>query len=160
MIEIRGHTVLEKNTPIGILVSRFNSLITDQLLKGAVETLKQHGIEDRFMTVVRVPGAYDMPLILQEMARSNNYKAIICLGAVIQGATPHHEFIASDVFSKISQISLSENIPIALGILTTQTIEHAIERAGTKLGNKGSEAALAALEMINVLEQLRCHPER
>jgi 6,7-dimethyl-8-ribityllumazine synthase len=140
---------------VAIVVARFNSFIVDSLLAGAVDTLKRHGnVNDEDITVVKVPGAYEMPLAAQKVAKSGNYDAIIALGAVIRGGTPHFDFVAGECNKGLAQVSLNHDIPVAFGVITTDNIEQAIERAGTKAGNKGSEAALTALEMIDLSAQL------
>lgn len=137
---------------IGVVVSRFNELITKKLLEGCNDTLVRHGVLEDDIDITWVPGGFEIPLATKKMAESGKYNAIICLGCIIQGATPHFKFVAAESTKGIAKISQELNIPIALGILTTDNIEQAIERAGTKLGNKGSEAALSALEMANLLK--------
>jgi 6,7-dimethyl-8-ribityllumazine synthase len=139
---------------IGIIVSRFNSFIAEKLLEGAIDTLVRSGVADKNIEVARVPGAYEIPLAAQKMARSTRYDAVICLGVVIRGATPHFDYVAGEAAKGIAQVSLESGIPVMFGVLTTETIEQAIERAGSKGGNKGADCALAALEMINLLAQL------
>ncbi len=136
---------------IGIIVSRFNSFIAEKLLDGAIDTLVRSGVSDKNIEVARVPGAYEIPLVAQKMARAGKYDAVICLGAVIRGATPHFDYVAGEAAKGIAQVSLDTGVPVMFGVLTTETIEQAIERAGTKAGNKGSDCALAALEMIDLL---------
>ncbi|MDA3970367.1 MAG: 6,7-dimethyl-8-ribityllumazine synthase [Desulfobulbaceae bacterium] len=136
----------------GILVARFNSFIAERLVEGAIDTLIRSGASDDDIEVVRVPGAYEIPLIAQKMARSKRYDAVICLGAVIRGATPHFDFVAGEAAKGIAMASMDADLPIIFGILTTDTIEQAIERAGTKAGNKGSDCASAAIEMVSLLE--------
>ncbi|MDA0689371.1 MAG: 6,7-dimethyl-8-ribityllumazine synthase [Proteobacteria bacterium] len=138
----------------GIAVARFNSFIVDKLLDGAIEALQKHGVMDRDITIVRVPGAYELPVAVKKMAASENYDAIIALGAVIRGGTPHFEYVAGECVKGLSHVSMESGLPIALGVLTVNTIEQAIERAGTKAGNKGEEAALTAMEMVSLLRQL------
>lgn len=143
------------NAKVALVVSRFNSFIVDSLVEGAVDTLKRHGqIADDNITLVRVPGAYELPLAAQRVAKSEQFDAIIALGAVIRGGTPHFDFVAGECNKGLAQVALQYDIPLAFGVLTTDSIEQAIERAGTKAGNKGAEAALSALEMINVTHQL------
>ena len=140
---------------IAIVISRFNSFINEQLLAGAVDTLKRTGqIADDNITVVRVPGAVELPLATKRVAASKKYDAIVALGTVIRGGTPHFDFVANECNKGLSQVSLEFDIPVAFGVLTTDSIDQAIERAGTKMGNKGSEAALSALEMVNVMAEL------
>jgi 6,7-dimethyl-8-ribityllumazine synthase len=138
----------------GIVVSRFNGFITDRLLEGAIDGLVRHGVRDEDIDVLRVPGAFEIPVAAKRLTALNRYHAIICLGAVIRGATPHFDYIAGQVSSGIASIALDTSIPCLFGILTTETVEQAIERAGTKMGNKGWEAALSAVEMVNVFAQL------
>ena len=138
----------------GIVASRFNDFIVDRLLDGAVSTLLKHGVAAGDIAVVRVPGAFETPLALKKLAASRHYQALIALGCVIRGATPHFDYVAGEATRGIGTLSLSEEIPIGFGILTVDTIEQAIERAGTKGGNKGADAALAAIQMATVLRQL------
>ena len=138
----------------GIIVSRFNSFVSERLLEGALDTLIRSGAEDGAIDVVRVPGAFEIPLMAQKMAKSGNYDAVICLGAVIRGATSHYDLVANEAAKGIAQAGLETGVPTIFGVLTTDTIEQAIERAGSKAGNKGSESALAAIEMINLLSQI------
>ncbi|MBU0680216.1 MAG: 6,7-dimethyl-8-ribityllumazine synthase [Proteobacteria bacterium] len=137
----------------GIIVARFNSFIGERLLEGAMDTLTRSGASDADIEVLRVPGAYEIPLVAQKMARSGRYDAIICLGAVIRGATPHFDFVANEAAKGIAMAGMDADLPIIFGILTTDTIEQAIERAGTKAGNKGSDCAMTAIEMVNLLAQ-------
>ncbi len=140
---------------IAIVISRFNSFINEQLLAGAVDTLKRTGqVSDDNITVVRVPGAVELPLATKRVAASKKYDAIIALGTVIRGGTPHFDFVANECNKGLAQVSLEFDVPVAFGVLTTDSIDQAIERAGTKMGNKGSEAALGALEMVNVMAEL------
>ena len=139
---------------IALLVSRFNSFVVESLLDGAIDTLKRHGAEERELQIVRVPGAYEMPIAAKRLAASQRYEAIIALGAVIRGGTPHFEYVAGECTKGLSQVSLQHDIPIAFGVLTVDSIEQAIERAGTKAGNKGAEAAMSALEMVDLFRQL------
>ncbi|PKF60349.1 6,7-dimethyl-8-ribityllumazine synthase [Psychromonas sp. psych-6C06] len=143
------------NAKIAIVISRFNSFINEQLLAGAVDTLKRTGqVQDDNITVVRMPGAVELPLVAKRVAASKKHDAIIALGTVIRGGTPHFEFVANECNKGLAQVSLDYDIPVAFGVLTTDSIDQAIERAGTKMGNKGSEAALSALEMVNVMAEL------
>ena len=153
MKEING-VLKADNLKFGIIVSRFNSLITEKLLEGAIDCIVRHGGSRDNITVVRVPGAFEIPLIAKKMAKSKKYDAIICLGAVIRGSTPHFDYVASEVSKGIALVGLETEIPVTFGILTTDTLEQAIERAGTKMGNKGFDAALSAIEMANVLKDL------
>lgn len=138
----------------GIIVSRFNGFITERLLEGALDGLVRHGVRDEDIDVLRVPGAFEIPVATRRLAMLNRYQAVICLGAVIRGATPHFDYVAGQVSSGIAHIALDTGVPCIFGILTTDTTEQAIERAGTKMGNKGWEAALSAVEIANVLAQL------
>ncbi|MCO4799659.1 MAG: 6,7-dimethyl-8-ribityllumazine synthase [Colwelliaceae bacterium] len=140
---------------IAIVVSRFNSFVVDRLLEGAVDTLIRHGnVADDDITVVKVPGAYELPLVAKKAANCGKYDAIIAIGAVIRGGTPHFDFVAGECNKGLAKVCLDSEIPVSFGVITTDTIEQAIDRAGLKVGNKGGEAALSALEMINVLSQL------
>ncbi len=138
----------------GIVVGRFNSFITENLLKGALDTLKRHGVPHANISIVWVPGAYEIPLATQRLASSHRYAALIALGAVIRGSTPHFEYVAGECAKGIAQVSLQYQLPVAFGVLTVDSIEQAVERSGTKAGNKGSDAALSALEMVNLLQKL------
>ena len=151
---LEGH-LQGKGRKIGIVVARFNSFISERLLEGAIDSLVRSGVATEDIVVARVPGAYEIPLIAQKMARSGRHDAVICLGAVIRGATPHFDFVAGEVAKGTAQVMLDAGIPVLFGVLTTETIEQAIERAGTKAGNKGAEAALTALEMINVIKAIK-----
>ncbi|EDQ01266.1 6,7-dimethyl-8-ribityllumazine synthase [Shewanella benthica] len=147
-----------KNAKVAIVVSRFNSFLVESLLKGAVDTLKRFGqVADDNITVVRVPGAVELPLAARRVAASGKFDGIIALGAVIRGGTPHFEFVAGECNKGLAQVALEFDIPVSFGVLTTDTIEQAIERSGTKAGNKGGEAALGLLEMVNVLQELEQH---
>jgi len=137
-----------------LVVGRWNSFVVEHLLDGAVDTLRRHGVADEQMTVIRVPGAFEIPLACQRVAGSGAYDAIVALGAVIRGGTPHFEHVAGECTKGISQVSLASDIPIAFGVLTVDSIEQAIERSGTKAGNKGAEAALSALEMLSLFSRL------
>jgi 6,7-dimethyl-8-ribityllumazine synthase len=139
---------------LGIVVARFNSFISEKLLEGAIDSLVRSGVKDKDIDVARVPGAFEIPLVTQKMARSGKYDAVICLGVVIRGATPHFDFVAGEVAKGTAQVMLDTGVPVLFGVLTTETIEQAIERAGSKAGNKGSDVAIAALEMINLLAAL------
>lgn len=138
----------------GIVVGRFNSFVTDRLLEGAVDCIVRHGGEKENIDVYKVPGSFEIPLIAKKLAKSGKYDAVICLGAVIRGSTPHFDYVANEVTKGIAQVSLETEVPIAYGILTTDTIEQAIERAGTKMGNKGFDAALTAIEMANIIKSI------
>ena len=138
----------------GILVARYNSFIVDRLLDGALDALRKHGVQDRDISLVKAPGAYELPLIAKKMADSGSYDAIVALGAVIRGGTPHFEYVAGECIKGLSQVGLNSGLPIAFGVLTVDSIEQAIERAGSKAGNKGEEAALTAIEMLSLSRQL------
>lgn len=138
-----------------LVVGRFNSFVVESLLEGALDTLKRHGISEANLTVVRVPGAFEIPLAAQAAATSGDYDAVIALGAVIRGGTPHFDYVAGECTKGLGQIALSTGLPIAFGILTVDSIEQAIERSGTKAGNKGEEAALTAMEMVSLLRNLK-----
>lgn len=138
----------------GIIVGRFNEFIGSKLLGGAIDALRRHGASEDDIDVAWVPGAFEIPLIAQKMAKSKKYDAIICLGAVIRGATSHYDFVAGEVSKGIAKVNLDEQIPVIFGVLTTENIEQAIERAGTKAGNKGYDAAVSAIEMANLLSNL------
>ena len=137
-----------------VVVARFNSFIVESLLEGALDALKRHGLDEKSITIVRVPGAFEMPLALEKLAASGNYDGIVALGAVIRGGTPHFDYVASECVKGIAQVTLQHGVPISFGVLTVDTIEQAIERAGTKAGNKGAEAALSTIEMVNLLRQI------
>ncbi len=139
---------------IGIVVARFNSFICEKLLEGALDSLTRSGVPADKIDVARVPGAFEIPLAAQKMAKSGKYDAVICIGVVIRGATPHFDYVAGEVAKGSAQVMLDTSVPILFGVLTTETIEQAIERAGTKAGNKGSDVAVAAIEMINLLETI------
>ncbi|BBO84417.1 6,7-dimethyl-8-ribityllumazine synthase [Desulfosarcina ovata subsp. sediminis] len=138
----------------GIIASRFNDFITDRLVGGAVDALTRSGAEDKDIDLVKVPGAFEIPMLAQRMAKSKKYHAVICLGAVIRGATPHFDYVCAEASKGIAQVSMETGVPVIFGILTTDTIEQAIERAGTKAGNKGWSAAVAAIEMANLVEMV------
>ena len=146
--------LIAKGLKFGIVVSRFNSFINDRLLEGAIDALERSGAEEENWAVVRVPGAFEIPLAAKKMVKTGRYDAIICLGCVIRGATPHYAYIATEVSKGIASLSLESEIPVAFGVLTTDTIEQAIERAGAKSGNKGFDAALSAIEMVNLLKEI------
>lgn len=146
---------LARNARFGIALGRFNSFIGERLLEGAIDTLVRHGTDPGNIEVVRVPGAFEMPLALKTMAASKKYDALIALGAVIRGETPHFEYVAGECAKGVAQVGMQYDMPVAFGVLTVDTIEQAIERAGTKAGNKGVDAALTAIEMVNLLKKLR-----
>lgn len=139
----------------GLVVSRFNDFITSRLLGGALDALQRSGAADADLTVARVPGAREVPIAAKHMAESGKFDAVICLGAVIRGSTPHFDYVAAESSKGVAEIAMSTGLPVIYGILTTDTIEQAVERAGTKAGNRGYDAAIAAIEMVNVLKQLK-----
>mmetsp|Transcript_11794 Transcript_11794/g.5930 ORF Transcript_11794/g.5930 Transcript_11794/m.5930 type:complete len:155 (-) Transcript_11794:637-1101(-) len=143
---------IAKGKKFAVVVGRFNDFISDRLLSGAVDALLRSGAEEKDIDIVKVPGAFEIPFIAKKMANKEAYNAVICLGAVIKGSTPHFDYISAEVSKGIAQVSLESGVPIIFGVITTDTIEQAIERAGTKAGNKGWSAALAAVEMANLLE--------
>jgi 6,7-dimethyl-8-ribityllumazine synthase len=143
-----------KGLKFGIVAARFNDFITSKLLDGALDALQRHGVADNDIEIVKVPGAYEIPLAAKMLAQSKKYNAVICLGAVIRGATPHFEYVSSEVTKGVAAASLETGLPVIFGVLTTDSIEQAVERAGTKSGNKGWDAALSAIEMANVMKQL------
>lgn len=149
---IEGKLVAE-GLKIGIVVGRFNEFIVSKLLGGALDGLKRHGVDENNINVAWVPGAFEIPLIAKKMAKNEKYDAIICLGAVIKGSTPHFDYVCTEASKGIASVSLSSEKPVIFGVLTTDTIEQAIERAGTKAGNKGYAAAVTAIEMANLLKQ-------
>jgi 6,7-dimethyl-8-ribityllumazine synthase len=154
MKEYVGLLQAAKNVKVGIVVARFNELITHSLLRGAVETLKRLGVAENRVTVAWVPGSLELPITAKKMAETGKFDALICLGAVIRGATAHFDVVVNQTASGLLKASLDTNVPIIMGVLTTDTIEQALERAGTKMGNKGSEAALAAIEMVNLFNEI------
>lgn len=143
-----------KGLRFGIIVSRFNDFITSKLLDGALDALRRHGADEKDIEVVKVPGSFEIPLIAKKMAAKGSYHAVICLGTVIRGATPHFEYVAAEVSKGIASASLETGVPIAFGVITSDTIEQAVERAGTKSGNKGWDAAVTAIEMAQVMKKL------
>lgn len=154
MTKVIEGTLTAKGVKFAIVVSRFNDFINQKLLDGALDALSRHGAEDKNISIIKVPGAFEMPLMAKKLADSGSYDAIICLGAVIRGATPHFEYISAEVTKGIAKVTLDSGLPISFGVLTTDNIEQAIERAGTKSGNKGWDAALAAIEMVNLLKTI------
>lgn len=147
--------IVAKDIRIGIVVARFNEFITDKLLGGAVDGLKRHEVAEDLIDVAWVPGAFEIPLAAKAMAESGKYDAVICLGAVIRGATSHYDYVCSEVSKGVAQVALQSGLPVMFGVLTTDTIEQAIERAGSKAGNKGFDCATGAIEMINLLRGIR-----
>ena len=151
---LSGNVVAKENMKVGIVAARFNEFITSKLIGGAVDGLTRHGVMDDNIDLAWVPGAFEIPVVAKKMAESRKYDAIICVGAVIRGSTSHYDYVCSEVSKGIAQVSLSSGIPVMFGVLTTDNIEQAIERAGTKAGNKGYDCALGAIEMANVLGQV------
>lgn len=149
-----GQLVASENDKFCIILARFNDFIGAKLLSGAIDELKRHGVKEENIEVVRVPGAFEIPVIAQKVAGSKKYSAVITLGAVIKGATPHFDYVSNEVAKGIAQVSLNTGVPVTFGVLTTDNIEQAIERAGTKAGNKGSDAARTAIEMANLLKEI------
>jgi 6,7-dimethyl-8-ribityllumazine synthase len=146
--------LIARDLRFAIVAARFNDTIVDSLIRGAVDTLVRHGAAEKHIELVRVPGAFDLPLVVQKLAASKRCDAIVALGAVIRGATPHFDHVAGQCAAGLARVSLETGVPVAFGVLTTDTIEQAIERAGTKAGNKGADAALCALELANLLRRL------
>ena len=153
-MKILEGNLVSRKIRVGIVASRFNEFIVSKLLSGALDGLKRHDVTDEDITMAWVPGAFEIPLIAAKMADSGNYDAVICLGAVIRGSTTHYECVCSEVTKGIAQVSLSSGIPVMFGVLTTENIEQAIERAGTKAGNKGYDCALSAIEMVNLINEI------
>ena len=154
MPNIYEGNLIGNDLKIGIVVSRFNSFITTKLLDGALDALKRHGVDEADVDICWTPGSFEIPTTAKRLAEKKRYDAIICIGAVIRGATPHFDFVANESAKGIAQVSLNTGIPVIYGVITTDTIEQAIERAGTKAGNKGAEAAVTAIEMANLYRQI------
>ncbi|MHB8830003.1 MAG: 6,7-dimethyl-8-ribityllumazine synthase [Syntrophales bacterium] len=154
MPEIIEGKIVAKGMRFGIAVSRFNDFIGSRLIEGAIDAIKRAGGDEKDIRIVRVPGAFELPLVAKKMAKSGRCDAVICLGAVIRGATPHFEYISSEVAKGIAMVGLETEVPISFGVLTTDTIEQAIERAGAKMGNKGWDAAMSAIEMVDLFRNL------
>ena len=153
MVRVIEGDLQGKGVKVAIVVSRFNSFITDRLLEGALDALRRHGVEEKGITVVRVPGSFEIPLGVRRAA-GQKVDAVIALGALIRGGTPHFDYLSAEVTKGVAQVMLETGIPVAFGVLTTDTVEQAIERAGTKAGNKGAEAAQSALEMVSLLRRM------
>jgi len=154
MVNIIQGDLAAKGLKFGIVAARFNDFITARLVDGTLDALQRHGAAEADIDVVKVPGSYEIPLVARTLAVSGKYQAVICLGAVIRGATPHFEYVSAEVSKGVAMASLESGLPVIFGVLTTDTIEQAVERAGTKSGNKGWDAALSAIEMVNVMRQL------
>ncbi|MFH1414060.1 MAG: 6,7-dimethyl-8-ribityllumazine synthase [Candidatus Omnitrophota bacterium] len=155
MVKIIEGSLISKSKKYGIIASRFNESITKELISGCIDTLVRHGAEEKDLIVTWVPGAFEIPLIAQRMAKLRTHDAVICLGTVIRGSTPHFDYIASEVAKGIAKVSQDTGTPVVFGVITADTIEQAIERAGSKEGNKGRDAALSAIEMVNLLTQIK-----
>jgi len=155
MVKTLEGALIAKNKKFGIVVSRFNDFITKKLVEASIDTLLRHGAKDTEIEVAWVPGAFEVPLVAKKMAGSKKYDAVICLGTVIRGETPHFDYVASEVAKGIAQVGLDANIPTIFGIITADNIEQAIKRAGTKEGNKGKDAAISAIEMVNLLSTIK-----
>ena len=155
MTKVMEGNLIAKGKKFAIVASRFNDFMTKELISGCLDTLVRHGVDDKDLTVTWVPGAFEIPLVAQRLAKSKRYDAVICLGTVIRGSTPHFDYIASEVAKGIARVSQDNGLPVVFGIITADTIEQAVERAGTKEGNKGRDAALSAIEMANLLTQLK-----
>ena len=154
MVQIFEGAHQGQNLKVAIVVARFNEFITERLLQGALNTLRRHGVQEENVQVAWVPGAFEIPLAAQKFAESGKVQAVICLGAVIRGATPHFDYVCSQTAAGLARLQLDTGVPIVFGVLTTDTIEQAVERAGTKAGNKGEDAAMAAMEMANLIQAL------
>ena len=146
--------LIVRDLRFALVVSRFNDFVVDPLVRGAVDALKRHGATEKQIEIVRVPGAFDIPVVARKLAQSRRYEALVALGAVIRGQTPHFDYVAGECASGLARIALESGVPIGFGVLTTDTVEQAVDRAGGKAGNKGADAALAALEMANLLRRL------
>ena len=147
--------LIAKGKKFAIVASRFNDFMTKELISGCTDTLVRHGVDDKDIMVSLVPGAFEIPLIAQKLAKSKDFDAVICLGTVIRGSTPHFDYIAAEVSKGVAKVSLDAGIPVIFGVITADTIEQAIERAGTKDGNKGKDAAVSAIEMVNLIAQIK-----
>lgn len=155
MVKTIEGQLVSKGKKYAIAAARFNDFVTKELLEGCIDTLIRHGAKDSEIEVSWVPGSFEIPQVAMRLAKSKNYDAVICLGTVIRGATPHFDYIASEVAKGVAQVSLNTGVPVIFGVITADTIEQAIERAGTKDGNKGKDAAVTAIEMVNLLEQIK-----
>ncbi|MBI4707020.1 MAG: 6,7-dimethyl-8-ribityllumazine synthase [Candidatus Omnitrophica bacterium] len=155
MTKIIEANLIARGKKFGIVASRFNDFITKELVSGCVDTLARHGADEKDIVLAWVPGAFEIPLAAQKLVKSKDFDAVICLGTVIRGSTPHFDYIAAEVSKGVSKVSLDTGVPVVFGVITADTIEQAIERAGTKDGNKGRDAAATAIEMANLLNQLK-----
>ncbi len=155
MVKVIEGSLIAKDRKFALIASRFNDFITKELVSGCVDTLTRHGVKNDDLTVAWVPGAFEIPCVARKLAKAKAYDAIICLGTLIRGSTPHFDYIASEVAKGIAMVSQDSGLPVIFGVITADTIEQAIERAGTKEGNKGQDAALSAIEMANVLSQIK-----
>ncbi|HCT65704.1 MAG TPA: 6,7-dimethyl-8-ribityllumazine synthase [Lachnospiraceae bacterium] len=153
-MKIYEGSMVSKKMKVGIICARFNEFIVSKLLGGAMDGLKRHGVAEEDIEIAWVPGAFEIPLIASKMAKSKKYDAVICLGAVIRGSTTHYDYVCSEVSKGIAHVTLESDIPVMFGVLTTENIEQAIERAGTKAGNKGYDCALSAVEMVNLINEI------
>lgn len=153
-MKIYEGNLVSKGIKVGIVAARFNEFITSKLLGGAIDALTRHNVNEDDISVAWVPGAFEIPLIASKMANSKKYDAVICLGAVIRGSTSHYDYVCSEVSKGVATVSLSSDIPVIFGVLTTENIEQAIERAGTKAGNKGYDCAVSAIEMVNLIGEI------
>jgi len=153
-VKIREGVLRGDGLKVGIVVSRFNSFITDRLLDGAVDGLKRHGVFDNDISVFKVPGSFEIPLVAKKLVSTGVYDSLVCIGALVRGQTPHFDFISAEVTKGLAQVSMESGIPVAFGVITAESTEQAIERAGTKMGNKGYEAAVSAIEMSNLIKNM------
>lgn len=153
-MKIYNGNLISSEGKFGIVISRFNEFIGSKLLSGAIDALERHGVDESSIEIAWVPGAFEIPLVAKKMAKTGRYDSVICLGAVIRGSTPHFDIVANEVSKGIAHIGLETEVPIIFGVLTTDSIEQAVERAGTKAGNKGFEAAVTAIEMVNLLKEI------
>jgi len=151
---IEGNLIV-KNKKFGLIASRFNDLMTKELVSGCLDTLTRHGANSDDLTIVWVPGAFEIPAVAAKMAKTKSYDALVCLGTIIRGSTPHFDFVASEAAKGVAKVAQDSGIPVIFGVITADTIEQAVERAGTKDGNKGKDAAISAIEMINVMAQIK-----
>ncbi len=155
MVKVIEGNLLAKGMYFGLVASRFNDFMTKELVSGCIDTLVRHGAEDKNITVAWVPGAFEIPLIAHKMANTKSFNALICLGTIIRGATPHFDYISAEVTKGVAKVSLDTSLPVIFGLITADSIEQAIERAGSKDGNKGKNAAISAIEMVNLTRQLK-----